>query len=73
MTSYTMKVTPTLRHMGTEGGLDNTIVNGVSLQRGGYIEVYNSTSRKIVSHVDGYVFDDTIPVWNTTGMPGFLT
>jgi hypothetical protein len=68
-----MKVTPTLRHMATEGGLDTSITNGVSIQRGGYIEVYNSTNRKIVSKVDGAAFDDVIPTWNTTGMPGFLT
>lgn len=73
MTSYTMKVTPTLRHMATEGGLDTSVTNGVSIQRSGYIDVYNSTNRKIVSKIDGTVFDDTMTSWNTTGMPGFLT
>lgn len=73
MTDYTMKVTPTLRHEGTEGGLDTSVVNGVSVQRTGYIEVYNSGKRKIVSKVDGTVFNDTISLWNDDGQPGLNT
>jgi hypothetical protein len=70
MANYTMKLTPTFRHEGTEGGLDTSVVNGVSAQRTGYIEVYNSGKRKIVSKVDGTVFNDTMALWNDANQPG---
>lgn len=65
MASYIAKLTPTLRHAGTEGSMDTSLVNGVSIQRTGYFEVYNSTNRKIVSVNDGETFTDVIPTWTT--------
>lgn len=65
MANYVAKLTPTLRHAGTEGSMDTSLVNGVSIQRTGYFEVYNSTNRKIVAVNDGETFNDTIPTWTT--------
>ncbi len=65
MSTYHVKLTPSLRTEGTEGGLDTSVVNGVSAQRTGYFEVYNGTDRKIVSKLDGVAFDDVIPTWTT--------
>jgi nitrate reductase NapAB chaperone NapD len=36
------------------------LLNGVSLQRTGYLEVYNSSNRKIVVVNDGETFNDTM-------------
>ncbi len=63
MANYQIKLTPNLVNLSSEGSLDTAVSNGVSLQRGAYFEVYNGSSRKIVSHVDGYTFNDTIPTW----------
>jgi hypothetical protein len=60
MASYTFDLTPALRNMSTEGGLDTSLLNGVSLQRTGYLEVYNSSNRKIVVVNDGETFTDTM-------------
>lgn len=60
MTTYTFSVTPDLRNMSTEGGLDTSLLNGLSIQRTGYLEVYNGTDRKIVVVNDGEEFNDTM-------------
>ena len=60
MTTYTLKLTPALRNFSTEGGLDTAILNGVSLQRTAYIDVYNGTTRRIVEVRDGQSFNDTM-------------
>lgn len=65
MADYRLKLTPTLVHMGTEGYLDTSILNGVSYQRTGYIDVYNSSNRKIVEVVDGETFNDTMVSWSS--------
>ena len=58
--SYTVKLTPDLRNLGTEGSLDTSVVNGVSIQRTVYLDVYNGADRKIVQVRDGATFDDTM-------------
>ena len=58
MATYTLKLTPDLRNFATEGGLDTSVVDGVSAQRTGYIEVYNNSDRKIVEVKDGESFND---------------
>ena len=58
--SYTVKLTPDLRNLGTEGSLDTSVVNGVSIQRTVYLDVYNGTDRKIVQVRDGATFDDVM-------------
>lgn len=58
MATYTLVLTPALRNLATEGGLDTAVLNGVSLQRSGYIEVYNNSDRKIVEVMDGESFTD---------------
>lgn len=60
MTTYTLVLTPELRNLATEGSLDTSLLNGVSLQRTGYIEVYNGSNRKIVEVMDGESFNDTM-------------
>jgi len=46
--------------MSTEGSMDTSLLNGLSLQRTGYIEVYNGTDRKIVVVNDGETYDDVM-------------
>ena len=58
--TYTVKLTPSLRNLGTEGSLDTAVVGGKSIQRGVYLDVYNNTDRKIVQVLDGSVFNDTM-------------
>jgi hypothetical protein len=58
MSTYTLALTPTLINLGTEGSLDTSILNGVSLQRTGYIETVSGTDRKVLELVDGEVFTD---------------
>ena len=58
--SYTVKLTPDLRNLGTEGSLDTSVVNGVSIQRTVYLDVYNGADRKIVQVRDWATFDDTM-------------
>lgn len=67
MASYTLSLTPALRNFATEGGLDTSILNGVSLQRTGYIDVYNGTDRKIVQVADGETFDDVMQTLEDLG------
>jgi hypothetical protein len=58
MSTYTLALTPTLINLGTEGSLDTSISNGVSLQRTGYIETVSGTDRKVLELIDGEVFTD---------------
>jgi hypothetical protein len=66
MTTYTLKLTPDLRNLSTEGGLDTSVSltgvgnSGVSAQRTGYIEVNSGSNRKIVEVKDGETFTDTM-------------
>jgi len=58
-TSYTLQLTPTIRNLGTEGSLDTSVVNGVSIQRTGYIETVDSSSNRVVHEIfDGASFSD---------------
>jgi hypothetical protein len=62
MASYTLKLTPADRNLGSEGSLDTSVLNGVSLQRTGYIEVVNSADlqqRMVWEIADGATFNDT--------------
>lgn len=70
MTTYTLNLTPALRNFTTEGGLDTSLLNGVSLQRTGYIDVYNGTDRKIVQVNDGESFNDTMQTLEDLGIVG---
>ena len=58
MSTYTLALTPTLVNLGTEGSLDTSVVNGVSIQRTGYIEVVDGSDRKVLELLDGEVFTD---------------
>jgi len=77
MASYTLKLTPTLVNLGTEGSLDTSVSGGVSAQRTGYIEVVDSTDlqkRMVWEMNDGTVFNDTFETLTTTpnGSGGFF-
>lgn len=65
MADFRLVLTPDLLNMGTEGGLDTSVSGGVSYQRTGYLDVYNSTNRKVVEVVDGETFSDTIETWSS--------
>jgi len=70
MADYVLQLTPAVRNMGTEGSMDTSILNGVSIQRDGQaITVVNGTTRKEVRVVDGGTFDDVMDTILTT--PGF--
>ena len=43
MANFQLKLTPNLVNLGTEGSLDTSVVNGVSIQRTGYIEVVDAS------------------------------
>lgn len=63
MASYTLKLTPTLRNLGTEGSLDTSVVNGVSLQRTGYMTTADGGDAQLVKVTelnDGQTFTDTV-------------
>ncbi len=77
MASYTLKLTPSLVNLGTEGSLDTSVVNGVSAQRTGYIEVVNTSDlqqRMVWEINDGAAFNDTYQTLTTTpnGAGGFF-
>jgi hypothetical protein len=63
MANYQFKITPTMINATTEGSLDTSILNGVSIQRTGFIQVYNGTNKKMLELKDGDTFNDTIPTW----------
>lgn len=63
MATYQLKLTPDLVNLGTEGSLDTSVVNGVSAQRTGYIEVVDATdlqARMVWEVNDGATFNDTL-------------
>lgn len=69
MATYHLKLTPDLVNLGTEGSLDTSVVNGVSTQRTGYIEVVNASDlqqRMVWEVVDGGGFNDTLQTLTTT-------
>ena len=77
MANYTLKLTPTLVNLGTEGSLDTSVSGGVSAQRTGYIEVVDSTDlqkRMVWDLNDGAAFNDTFQTLTTTpnGSGGFF-
>jgi hypothetical protein len=59
--TYTLTLTPTARNMASEGSLDTAVLNGVSLQRTGYITTSasgNMQAIKVTEAGDGTVFTD---------------
>ena len=59
MSTYTLALTPTLVNLGTEGSLDTAVVNGLSIQRTGYLETVDSSGhRKVTEMFDGESFTD---------------
>lgn len=60
MANYLVKLTPTLRNFATEGGLDTTVVNGVSLQRTvNMVMTVDGSNRKVIGNrADGGSFND---------------
>jgi hypothetical protein len=59
--TYTLTLTPTARNMASEGSLDTAVMNGVSLQRTGYITTSasgNMQAIKVTECGDGVVFTD---------------
>ena len=60
MASYTLDLSPVLVNMASEGSMDTSLLNGVSLQRTGYIEVVNNGDRKVAVVGDGGTFTDTM-------------
>lgn len=61
MASYTLKLTPADRNLASEGSLDTSVLNGVSKQRTGYIEVVNASDlqqRMVWEIADGASFND---------------
>lgn len=62
MAQYSLKLTPDLVNLGSEGSLDTSLVNGASIQRtANMLEVLDASgNRKVVSLKDGDVFDDVV-------------
>jgi hypothetical protein len=62
MAQYSLKLTPDLVNPASEGSLDTSLVNGVSIQRtANMLEVLDlNGNRKIVSLKDGDTFDDVV-------------
>lgn len=68
MANFQLKLTPNLVNLGTEGSLDTSVVNGVSIQRTGYIEVVDSSdlqARMVWEINDGVTFNDTLQTLTT--------
>ena len=63
MANFQLKLTPDLVNLGTDGSLDTSVTNGVSIQRTGYVQVDNS-GRKMVMAADGDTFSNTLEVWS---------
>lgn len=69
MANFQLKLTPNLVNLGTEGSLDTSVVNGVSIQRTGYIEVVDANdlqARMVWEINDGATFNDTLQTLTTT-------
>lgn len=62
MADYTVTLTPALVNLGSEGSLDTSIKDGVSIQRTfNAVTIVNGTNRKVVGHlVDGDTFSDVV-------------
>ena len=59
MATYTLNLTPALINLATEGSLDTSVLDGVSLQRTGYVETVDSTGgRKVTEMIDGESWTD---------------
>lgn len=73
MSNYTVKLTPDVVNLASEGGLDSSLLNGVSLQRtfNDIMVVDSEGNRKKVGRLkDGESFDDIVKYanpefWNT--------
>ena len=68
MANFQLKLTPNLVNLGTEGSLDTSVVNGVSIQRTGYIEVVDANdlqARMVWEINDGATFNDTLQTLTT--------
>lgn len=61
MANYSIKLTPDLRNMSTEGSLDTSLLNGKSLQRTFHdLDVIIDGNRKKVGNFkDGDTFNDS--------------
>ena len=79
MATYTLKLTAQPINLASEGGLDSSVVSGVSKQRSGYIETTNSTggARKVSEIDDGATFTDVVQtlvtIDNGDGSTYFIT
>jgi hypothetical protein len=62
MADYSLKLTPDLVNPGSEGSLDTSVVNGVSIQRTvNMLDVLDAEgNRKVISLKDGDSFDDVV-------------
>ena len=59
MATFTLSLTPALRNLGTEGGLDTSVMSGLSKQRTGYVTtVVSGTVYKVNEMNDGQTFTD---------------
>lgn len=65
MATYTVTLTPSLRNMATEGSMDTAILDGVSIQRTVFLDVFNSANKKVVAVDDGGTFTDVIDTITT--------
>lgn len=64
MADYVVKLTPQMVNPGTEGSMDEHLVNGYSLQRTGYFDILNGTNvKKLTRVVDGVTINNTIATW----------
>ena len=77
MATYTLKLTAQPINLASEGGLDSSVVSGVSKQRSGYIETVASGARKVSEIDDGATFTDVVQtlltVDNGDGSTYFIT
>ena len=77
MATYTLKLTAQPINLASEGGLDSSVVIGVSKQRSGYIETVASGARKVSEIDDGATFTDVVQtlltVDNGDGSTYFIT
>lgn len=64
MADYIIKLTPDVINLASEGSLDTSVTNGVSIQRSIFIDVYNNGKRKVVEAMDGVTINDTIELWS---------
>lgn len=77
MATYTLKLTAQPINLASEGGLDSSVVSGVSKQRSGYIETVASGARKVSEIDDGATFTDVVQtlvtIDNGDGSTYFIT